>query len=189
KYAACTRVLKNINILPFEGATIGRELYKEANLMQAIKQIEKKDYFKALSFIEDAKKWPENLGSGKPYQKDIDERLEDWISYLIMNKQGNKQEADKYLSKILLFTKSLTDPDVHIIEPNHLISAWTIERTKNRAEADNFIQVMVKSNRDSKILPWIKNIFENNYSGLPTISTPESGVIVRLLENYKTAIK
>ena len=38
RYSDCSRLLDGIDILPFEGATEGRELYHEAKLMQALEE-------------------------------------------------------------------------------------------------------------------------------------------------------
>jgi tetratricopeptide (TPR) repeat protein len=48
RYSECGKLLSHIDILPFEGATIGRELYRETELMQAVQKIEAKNYKTAL---------------------------------------------------------------------------------------------------------------------------------------------
>jgi len=80
KYEACVQLLRHLNIIPFEGATAGRELYREALLKQAEACINEKKYKKALYYIGEAKKWPENLGVGAPYPQDQDLRVEDQLS-------------------------------------------------------------------------------------------------------------
>jgi hypothetical protein len=80
RYAAADKLLTHLDVLPAEGATSGRELYREAKLMEAVGSIKKKQYRNALVFINDAKRWPENLGSGEPYPQDKDLRLEDFFT-------------------------------------------------------------------------------------------------------------
>jgi len=58
KYVAADAFLTKLEILPFEGATIGRQLYHEAKLMQAVAEM-KTTIQKALQFIADAKLWPQ----------------------------------------------------------------------------------------------------------------------------------
>ena len=84
QYAAADKILTQLNIIPFEGATSGRELYREAKLMQAATWLKKRQYSKALIFIDAAKEWPEHLGVGRPYAADEDLRLEEWMSYLCL---------------------------------------------------------------------------------------------------------
>ena len=80
-YAICVALLRRLTIIPFEGATFGRELYREALLMQAVEQIKIHQYKRALSLISEAKQWPENLGVGAPYLQDQDLYVEDRLTY------------------------------------------------------------------------------------------------------------
>ena len=80
-FAACDKLLASLNIIPFEGATIGRELYRETKLMLAVQEMKRHAYKKALDRIGEARQWPEHLGVGAPYLEDQDLRLEDWMSY------------------------------------------------------------------------------------------------------------
>jgi uncharacterized protein HemY len=61
KYKESDALLGKLNIIPFEGATDGRELYREAKLMQAVQRFKKKNCTKALEFIS-FKLWPSNPG-------------------------------------------------------------------------------------------------------------------------------
>ena len=99
KYKESDIVLSQLNIIPFEGATEGRQLYREAKLMEAIGEMRNKNFNKALVFINEAKLWPENLGEGKPYEKDIDERLENWMSYICYYKMGDMKAGERGASK------------------------------------------------------------------------------------------
>jgi hypothetical protein len=100
EYAACDKLLSTLNIIPFEGATIGRELYRETKLMLAVQEMKKRDYKKALVRIEEARQWPEHLGVGAPYQEDQDLRLEDWMSYRCHLALGQDKAARASLEKI-----------------------------------------------------------------------------------------
>src|SRR5690606_22145241 len=82
KYSNAGAVLAKLNIIPFEGATEGKALYREAKLMLALQEMQKNNYKKALTFINQSRLWPPNLGVGKPYDDEIDSRLEDWMEYL-----------------------------------------------------------------------------------------------------------
>ena len=86
RYADAAKLLTSIHIIPFEGATDGRELYRQTMLMQAIQNIQSKKFVKALDFISKARQFPDNLGSGKPYEEDIDYRIEDFLTALSYEK-------------------------------------------------------------------------------------------------------
>jgi tetratricopeptide (TPR) repeat protein len=91
QFAAADKVLGRLDVIPFEGATSGHELYREAKLMQAVQQMKQKNYRQALVFIRAAEEWPENLGVGKPYDSEVDLRLEKWMSALCL--QGGHRPA------------------------------------------------------------------------------------------------
>ncbi|HEY4289357.1 MAG TPA: DUF5107 domain-containing protein [Puia sp.] len=93
RYETCVQLLHHLTIIPFEGATAGRELYREALLMQAVGSIKERQYKKALNDIGEAKKWPENLGVGEPYPADQDLRVEDQLSYRCYTALHRETEA------------------------------------------------------------------------------------------------
>jgi tetratricopeptide (TPR) repeat protein len=100
KYAEGIAFMKNLNVLPNEGASEGRILWKEMNLMQAVTHIKNKKYADALKNITDARDWLNNLGVGKPYQSDIDERLEDYLEAVCHDNLGKKDKAAAYFEKV-----------------------------------------------------------------------------------------
>ena len=108
KYKESDALLTRIQIIPFEGATDGRELYREAKLMQAVQEIKNKNYKKALQFINASKSWPLNLGVGKPYDEDIDLRLEEWMNYICYAKTGRTSQAQASLEKITQRAHAIT---------------------------------------------------------------------------------
>lgn len=71
------KLLARLQVLPAEGATSAREIYREVKLREAREEIKKKNYKKAKSLIAEAKEYPEHLGSGAPYPADQDTRRED----------------------------------------------------------------------------------------------------------------
>jgi hypothetical protein len=106
QYNTANVLLKAIQILPNEGATEGRQLYRENQLMLALDEMEKKNYKKALQYIVDSRQWPGQPGVGKPYSEDIDERVENWLAYESYKSLGNEQAARAMLDKILAFDAS-----------------------------------------------------------------------------------
>ncbi len=80
-------VLATQKVLPYEGAVDGRRLYREAHLRLAI-AVAAKDPTAARTHAQQALEWPEHLGAGKPYEEDIDRRLDDWIASRIDARPG-----------------------------------------------------------------------------------------------------
>lgn len=97
------KVLSKINILPYEGATSGHNLYKETKLMLALEALKKKQYKTALKKVAEAKEWPMNLGEGKPFPGSVNTRLEDSIESLVQEAKKNKNlqiDYTKYRDEI-----------------------------------------------------------------------------------------
>jgi hypothetical protein len=159
QYAVADVFLTKLNILPFEGATIGRQLYHEAKLMQAVEQIKKQQYKKAIQYIDQAKLWPANLGVGRPYQDNIDERLEDWMSYTCLANLHKDAAAKQLLDRIISFTPKVDNTVMNFLPANQLISAWTIEHTQSKDKAMEWLQAQAKTYSDNKVIQWSLQVF------------------------------
>jgi hypothetical protein len=91
KFRECTVFLAGLNVLPNEGAYEGREVYRKAWLFCALQNVEAGNYDATLSDVEQSKLWPEHLGVGKPYDEDIDLRMENFLTeYCRAKLQGTK---------------------------------------------------------------------------------------------------
>jgi hypothetical protein len=78
--------LEEYEVLPFEGAREGRQVYYEACIRAALGAYQEANYSKAVEFGKKASLWPRNLGVGKPYE--VDERLERFILSKAYGKWG-----------------------------------------------------------------------------------------------------
>jgi tetratricopeptide (TPR) repeat protein len=180
KYKTADSFLTKLKILPFEGATIGRQLYHEAKLMQAVVEMNNKQYKKALQLIAGAKLWPENLGVGKPYDEDIDERLEDWMNYLCYTNLGNTAAASQSLHKIIAFTPKIENTVMNFLPANHLVSAWAIEKTSSVQKATEWIQAQGDLYPANEIIQWSIQMYKNKNSA--TLTEDQKVGEVRILE-------
>lgn len=180
KYAVADAFLTQLNILPFEGATIGRQLYHEAKLMQAVEQIKKQQYKKALQYIEQAKLWPANLGVGKPYQEDIDERLEDWLSYTCFIKLNKNSNAKQSLDRILSFTPKVDNTVMNFLPANQLVSAWAMEKRDSKDKATEWLKQQAAIYPSNKIIHWALQIFTSE-TGINLTEEEKDGE-VRIIE-------
>ncbi|MDR2706514.1 MAG: DUF5107 domain-containing protein [Planctomycetaceae bacterium] len=80
KYRECTEFLSNLKVLPNEGASEGRQVYRQAWLFCAIENVKAGNFKEAIADVEQSKLWIENLGVGKPYDEDIDLSVENFIT-------------------------------------------------------------------------------------------------------------
>ncbi|NML22366.1 DUF5107 domain-containing protein [Pseudoflavitalea sp. G-6-1-2] len=184
RYAASDAVLSKLNIIPFEGATDGRELYREAKLMQAVQAMQQKNYKKAIQFISQAKQWPENLGVGKPYEADIDTRLEDFMSYQCNRATGKNDAADQLLQQIIRFEPRIDNTVSNFQPANTFVTAWAYRQLQQSDRGTQWLNEQAKQYPDNKILHWSKALFEENQQPLPDA---EKNANVRILEALKVS--
>lgn len=89
-YAQAEEALQKINFLPPEGDPDGHLLYRATKLLLAAEAISKGNMNAAKQKIAEARQWPRNLGVGKPFNENIDARLEDWLQSMTdVNKNKN----------------------------------------------------------------------------------------------------
>ncbi len=118
----------------------------------------------------------ETLGVGKPYDEDIDTRLEDWMDYIAGN---NKQK--QLLDRIKKFTPRVDNTVRNFIPSNALVSAWAIEKTENKEKAIEWLNSQLAMHPDqSNILNWSKAIFEG--SSPQSIPEDEKDASMRIVE-------
>jgi len=167
KYQQCDALLTKLDIIPFEGAKDGRNLYHEAKLMQAISEMKNHNYKKALLFIDAAKTWPLNLGVGKPYQAEIDERLEDWLAYTCYTNLGNTTPAQHALDAIVSFAPKTENTVSNFLPANTLVTAWALNKMNRKEEAVQLLDQWKKKNPNDKTAAWGKQVFENHNAVMP----------------------
>jgi tetratricopeptide (TPR) repeat protein len=177
RYRDADVMLSKLHIIPFEGATEGRVLYREAKLMQAVEALGRKydrgaasgrkddrgatssrqDYERAAKYIAAARLWPENLGVGKPYDDEIDGRLEDWMEYVA---RGGK--SGELLDRILAFKPRVDNTVRNFIPSNALVTAWAMEKKQGRDQAIIWLDEQAAAfPAFGDVLRWCKTAFEN----------------------------
>jgi hypothetical protein len=124
RYRECDSLLAKMDVIPFEGATEGRALYWESKMMQAVEHMKRKDYSTALRFIQQAEEWPENLGVGKPYESEIDGRLEQYLTYKCQQELKNQAPDPVLLDRILAFQPGVHNTVRNFQPANHLVTKW-----------------------------------------------------------------
>jgi hypothetical protein len=174
QYQACSEVLAKINILPYEGATDGRRLYRETQLMLAIEQMKAKDYNAAQRFIAAARLWPENLGAGKPYPEDVDERLEDWLTAFSAEKLGKTAEMTAALNRIIAFKarKNMA---------GNIVSALAYKKLNRATEADQMLRMGVSNSLDLTFPSWAQDLLLNLH---PVKAVEPSDEQIRVLSEW-----
>ncbi len=155
QYKACIDLLGHTTILPYEGATDGRLLYHEAWLMQAVNQIQTKNYKAAVVSINSARLWPERLGVGKPYDADIDSRLENYLEGICFDKMKNTNLATKKWNEIISDKRSG-------YRVNTLITALALQKMGRIDEGEKLLSGWEQKEPESKLAAWCKEVYHGN---------------------------
>ena len=164
KYSACFNLLQKIQILPNEGATEGRTIWRNANIGNALDWMKAKKYRNALESINMAKQWPENLGVGKPYE--VDERLENFIALQCYKKLNDNKSVGKMQERIIA-QPDLTDQPSGM---NDFLSAWLLKEKGNKLEGDRIMKLLSEKNPDAKNIQWCIAVYSGNIDRAKNLS-------------------
>jgi len=93
KYRESVQLMQQLAILPNEGAAGAHSLFREANIRYAVELLKTGKTKDALTYLVQAETWPENLGSGQPY--DPDNRLTAALKAYAKDKKGGDLEKIK----------------------------------------------------------------------------------------------
>ncbi|MEO7961676.1 MAG: DUF5107 domain-containing protein, partial [Ginsengibacter sp.] len=176
RFGEANALLKSIHILPYEGSTDGRRLYRETKLMLGLEEMKKKRYKKALTYIDAAREWPQNLGAGKPYEENIDARLEDWLAYQNYQHLKNDSEAKRMLDKIISFHNGVNKN--YSSSANDLVTAWAFKKIGKPQEAQNFLQQLHGKNPDNMWAQWANSIYNGVMPNLQGINTSNENYVL-----------
>jgi predicted Zn-dependent protease len=98
------KVLRNLQVLPYEHASESKTIYNEAHYGLILENLKSGKLEAALELLNSVRLWPENLGIGKPFESD--ERLEDFTQALIYTKLGQIENSESALKNILDYRDS-----------------------------------------------------------------------------------
>jgi len=151
-------ILNKLILLPAEGSREGHEIYRSALILRALNYFRHQRYLKAIKDLEDARKWPETLGVGKPYI--TDERVEDYLTGLCYLQLNQGDEAVKYLRKVLAYT---SDQKPGWDSP-YLLAALSYKLLNRESEGDRLLTSWMKSQPANPLMMWAVAIYTGNPS-------------------------
>jgi len=155
KYEEAEKILNAIHILPFEGERGGRLIYREIKTMLAIQALAKGRTSDAMKKVNDALLWPRNLGVGKPYDDQIDTRLEDWIYAMIAIKSNNSANKELYLKKVAQSTHKTDNISA-------LLQCIACSKLGDKQKADKLFAEWASLQRNDAVKSWGDRFYKNN---------------------------
>lgn len=161
QYQEAITILDQLEVLPFEGASEGRQLHQQANTGAAMEFMSKEDWKAAIKHLEKAKEWPERLGVGKPY--DPDERLTDYLLAHSYAGLGNDQKRKIYYTKVW----QRNEAEGNQISPHHLLGLLA-HRSLGKEQNDVPLAAKLQKldDADNPDVQWVKAMFEQDEAQL-----------------------
>ncbi len=149
KYKRCLSFLENFEIIPFEGATQGRMIYHETAIKLAYIALKKMDYKTTIMYVEKAKLWPKNLGSGQPFN--VDERLENSILVYCYEQMNNKEKSKIYNSKVIDYQIDKKDKD----DSRLYLQVLALQKKDKNLEYKLLIDKSINIDEENKYIQWV----------------------------------
>ena len=162
-------LLSSLHVLPAEGVADARALFREAFLLLAVERLQAGAFDDALRLVGTARQWPENLGAGKPYPADIDERLEDWFAAQCQFARQSPAAARQALDKILVSTARAKGQGI-----GDLSRALALQQTGQRSEAEQLLKDWQAQDPGSDLAKWGADLFAGRPGPWPS-SLPDLG--------------
>lgn len=153
RFSDVLKVMKNIEVLPYEHASESRKIYERAHLGVARELLAKKKYSAAASILEKSKEWPENIGVGKPYGPD--ERMQDYLLAASYEGSGEVSKKEELLQSIVYYTSEhITNSDV-----DHLFGLLALKKQDKQDELTALISKLENANPKNQMA---LSLFKNN---------------------------
>ena len=173
QHQAAAELLGSLHVLPAEGTTEARALFHEAFLLWALERFQAGAFDGALRLVGTAREWPENLGAGKPYPADIDERLEDWFIAQCQFAGNAPEAARQALERILAIPARKGGQGT-----GDLIRALALKQLGRPAEAEQLLKDWQAQNPDSEVSKWGAEMFAGH---APPLSASRKDLDYRVL--------
>jgi tetratricopeptide (TPR) repeat protein len=146
RYADAAGLLSRLDVLPYEGSTEARALYREAQLMLGVEEARAGRFDAALGRVAAAREWPEHLGAGKPYPENTDERLEDFLEAEWLGRAGRAAEGGRVLERLAAASARSGFARV--------LSAVALRRLGRAGDAERNLDEWARSQRDEAVAAW-----------------------------------
>ncbi len=156
QYYKAIEFLNRYELLPFEGATVGRDLYNKVCISAAIEALKNNKHNTAIELAKKAKLWPTNLGVGRPY--DVDERLEDYILYAAYKAKGDTLMSEKFAAKIMEYKH----PEFNEENAKLYLQILILQQYGKSSEAENLLKQYLNKYPESNYIKWVSAKQQNS---------------------------
>jgi tetratricopeptide (TPR) repeat protein len=104
RFLEAVEMLENATILPSEGATGVHNMFVQCLIQLGLEAIRRHDFKNAIHYLEKSQEYPENLGTGKPYDPDV--RLQEYLMALCFERLGEEEKAESLRKSVYEYTSN-----------------------------------------------------------------------------------
>ena len=142
--------------------------------MLAVEALQKGDGAAARREVDAARLWPENLGAGKPYPENLDERLEDFLAAQVPAPRGRSADASALLQKVTGFTGRERGAGT-------LVHALALKQAGQQAEGLKVLADWTARDPGSALAAWAARAYAGDVAPLPDGAGEEARVLAAWL--------
>ncbi|NOY97506.1 MAG: DUF5107 domain-containing protein [Chlorobi bacterium] len=158
EYSKAISFLKGAILIPKEGSTEGRRLYRKACIREAMEKMGEGNYSVAIKNLIQSKNWPENLGAGKPYSPD--ERIEDFLLAYCYRAKGDSNKMKSAYSRI---ASRVDREDYKPSGSVDLLSALVLRQTGEKEKGAAVIKQLLDQTKQHKSARWSEAIYNGDF--------------------------
>ncbi len=107
RYADALGILSQLDMLPAEHDVNAHSLFRETNILYSLDFMKTGKWGKAISYLQNAETWPENLGAGEPYLPD--NRISQFLIAYCFDKLKNQSQIDSSFA----YLKAYSNPYIN----------------------------------------------------------------------------
>jgi hypothetical protein len=144
--------------------------------MLAVEALQKGDGAAARREVDAARLWPENLGAGKPYPENLDERLEDFLAAQGLARRGPSAEASALLQKVAGFTGRQRERGA-----GTLVHALALKQAGQEADGRKLLADWTARDPGSALAAWATRAYAGDVAPLPEGAGEEARVLAAWL--------
>jgi len=101
-YKEALSLLESTEALPYEGASEIHSLFVDCQIELGLNNMREKKFAEAVKYLEGSKRYPENLGTGRPYDPDF--RMQDYLEAVCYDRVGKKEKAEETRKAVYDYT-------------------------------------------------------------------------------------
>jgi Tfp pilus assembly protein PilF len=161
-------LMHELDVLPNEGASDGRNIWRETHLLAALEATDEKNWQKAIRYINESRLWPENMGIGKP--DEVDERLEKFLELHCLQ-QSDQADSNSLSDSIACYRDNFPDTPY---SSNDFLSLYVLQQNNDPDKAQHILDTWLQHNSNDLAAQWSLAFVNGDIEKLNSIASIQS---------------